>query len=206
MSVHRKLVVALLMLGAGMASAQAAQVHVSVFNGGAFGIDGSGTANTPTTPTMQPFVLAGTVNAGDVVTLTATGSISLSGPSTPIGPDGVMINLPPHSTVLGNLFGAVVYTLVPTATALNPIFQAFDALDVPLGISAGQVFLAGSSTTFTAASSGQIWLGVADSSFFDNTGPGFDVSLSVAPVPLPAPLAMLAAGLLGLGAIRRRRA
>jgi len=184
--------------------AQAAPIHVSVYDGGAFGSVGA----PNTTADTQPFVFGGLVNAGDVITLSTTGSMCLSFGNGCAGRDGATINAPPHLSVLGNIFGALVYAIVPTATVNTSGFQAYDSNDVAVGISASLVQFAGSLITFTATQSGSIFFGVSDSAFWDNSGPGFDVTMTIAPeanVPAPGALALLGLGLFGIGGLRRNR-
>lgn len=187
-------------------SAQAAPIQIGVFNGGAFGVNGAGIANTLATPDMQPFVFGGLVSAGDNVTITATGNMFLSGSSLPAGPDGVVLNAGLHTTVIGNTFGALIGTIVTTATANAPGFQAYDALDVAVGIEQANVFLIGSSFSFVAGQSGSLYLGISDSAWSDNTGPGYEADVSITPavpVPAPGPISILSLGLIALG-LRRR--
>lgn len=195
----------------GAPAVQAAPIHVSVFAGGAFGVNGSGVANSFSTSPMEPFVFGGSVAAGDTIEITATGSICLSGSCAGNGPDGQFIDFPPHSTVLGNSFGALAYALVPADIWSDPAFLAYDADDVAVGISASFVHFAGSSLTFTAAQAGAIYFGIADSDFSDNSGPGFDVTMTITPqggpdpVPEPAALSLIGLGLIGVARRRHKR-
>lgn len=183
------------------ASASAAPVSVGIFAGGGFG--GMSAANT--VADTNPFVNSGlTVQSGDTVTITATGSICLSGFCAGNGPDGQVINFPPHYTVLGNVFGALIGAIVADDSGS---FQAYDASDVSNGIAASSVFLIGSNLTFTAQQAGRIYLGISDSAFYDNGGPGFQVTLnsvSATAVPEPTPLALLTVAALAAGLVRRR--
>lgn len=186
------------------ATVSAATVSVGIKAGGGFG--GVWMANT--TASSDPFVNSGlAVQFGDVVTISATGSICLSGAPLCNGPNGQFINSPPHFTALGSdYFGAVIGAIVADDTGS---FQAYDATDVAKGILASSVFFIGSNLTFTAQQAGKIYLGVADSDFSDNGGPGFRVTLSsTSPnaVPEPTPLALLAIAALAAGLVRRRAA
>lgn len=178
---------------------QAAPIHVSPLDGGGFGsygpINGVGDTNA--------FVYGGEVNAGDVITLSTTGYMCLSFGAGCNDANGVVGVAGPHISVLGNIFGAVVYAIVPSATVSTPGFMAYDSNDVAVGIADSLVQFAGTLITFTATQSGSIYFGVSDSAFWDNDGPGFDVTMTV---PAPGALALLGLGLLGLGSFRRKKA
>ena len=206
------LMAAVAALGLAAASwVQAAPIQVGVMNGGGFG-GVNGTPNTAQQGLQNStlgFVNSGfQVQTGDVVQVLATGLLCLSSGTACTNANGLVMPGTgfgtAHYTGLNNLFGALVGSIVGDDSGN---FQAYDAADVSKGIAQSSLFALGSNMQFTANNSGRLYLGVTDSAFWDNTGPGFQVSLSLIPSNnnVPAPSAWALAGLALLGAFAARR-
>jgi hypothetical protein len=185
-------------------------VAVGVMAGGGFGgaYQSANTAQPGVQSSTGAFVNSGLqVQAGDLVSVTATGTMCLSWGTGCYGADGV--NYPSfgigtdHYTALNNVFAALVGAIVAND---GGTFRAYDAADVANGIAQSALFKLGSNVQFAAASSGRLYLGVSDSAFWDNDGAGFSVNTSIlraAEVPEPASWALV--GLAGLAAFTARR-
>ena len=111
-------------------------------------------------PGRQPWTQTGIyIQPGDIVTISASGGVSFSAGSAPSGPAG---DSPDCYTVASGPWGwrlrPYVANELPCTSLLGRIRED------------GTVFYAGAQTTFHAATGGQLFLGVNDNYFGDNSG------------------------------------
>lgn len=138
----------------------------------------SGLVRTVSVPGIQPWTPTGIfLNAGAVVQISASGGVSFSRGSKPGPPAG---DPPDCLTVANGPYGwraaPYVANQLPCSSLLGRVGEN------------GVVFYVGAGTTFRAATSGQLYLGVNDNNFGDNSGSWTAVLtvLSGAPGSLPA--------------------
>jgi len=120
----------------------------------------SGLIRTVSVPGTQPWTATGIfLNAGAVVQLSASGGVSFSRGSKPGPPAG---DPPDCLTVANGPYGwraaPYVANQLPCSSLLGRVGEN------------GVVFYVGAGTTFRAATSGQLYLGVNDNNFGDNSG------------------------------------
>jgi hypothetical protein len=122
-----------------------------------------GDENHPTevvVPGNQPWTASGVpIQVGETVTISATGGVSFSAGSKPSAPAG---DLPDCLTVANGPYGwrasPFVANALPCSSLLGRIGET------------GAIFYVGAGTTFKAGASGQLYFGVNDNSFGDNSG------------------------------------
>ncbi len=195
-------------------AAQAAVMTVSSTSNGQFGSSQGFTAGTA----MLPFAVSGVAT----FQITATGTLCLVGGGCPsslfVGsPDGISVSGANEILALeegngvdlnpslnaGALIGAFVAASTPGIAGIDEDFGG--------NVAASALFLIGSGPyLFNSTGAGTLYLGINDSFASNNSG-SFSVTIieqapPVTSVPEPMTLGLLGAGLLGLGAMRRRRA
>jgi hypothetical protein len=124
---------------------------------------GSNEGNRPTevmVPGNQPWTASGVlIQVGETLTISATGGVSFSAGSKPSPPAG---DLPDCLTVANGPYGwrasPFVANALPCSSLLGRIGET------------GAIFYIGAGTTFKAGASGQLYFGVNDNSFGDNSG------------------------------------
>ncbi len=120
----------------------------------------SGLVRTVSVPGTQPWTATGIfLNAGAIVQVSASGGVSFSRGSQPAPPAG---DPPDCLTVANGPYGwraaPYVANQLPCSSLLGRVGEN------------GVVFYVGAGTTFRAATPGQLYLGVNDNNFGDNSG------------------------------------
>jgi len=128
--------------------------------GGSPPVLGTRGAKTVTVPGSQPWTETGIyLQRGDVVTVSASGGVSFSAGSAPTGPAGEQ---PDCLTVANGPYGwrasPYVANQLPCMALLGRVGQN------------GTIFYIGAETAFRAATAGELFLGVNDNNFGDNSG------------------------------------
>lgn len=216
---------AFLTLGGGAASAASIDFTVFSKTNGRFGVWELGGVAMALGPQLS---------AGEVITISATGTISLgeiyhtvtadgvdvdssSGhvstwEYTPLEEAGVDANPTLANATLMPGLGALMGAFIPQTTVDAPGFTALDT-DVGGDIQSSDLFLVGSSLVFTAGYDGTLFFGINEGYVANNTGshivtvtPGSGGGAGIgATVPLPAGLPLLLGALGGLALLRRKR-
>lgn len=164
-----------------------------------------------------------TLSAGDKIQITASGMINVGG-NLFTDANGIDLDSstdPISASEYSPLEEAAVdanpslafNTLFPNLGALTGAFisqavvdaAGFSARDTDFGgdISSSDLFFVGTSLVFEAGFDGTLFFGINEGFVSNNSG-AFSVTVSPAPVPLPASGLLLIAGLGGLAAVRRR--